>query len=262
MGIDFKGKKILVGAATNGIGLATAKLFAGHGARITIIGRNKNKLTATVKLLKQINGLQHDYIEVDFEHTGEIQKKLSDYLQHNQGFDVVVNNVGGPYPKKISSITIDDLLKYYKIQFLSLFVITGLTLNYMKKRKSGRIINIVGTVVKHVIPDLAISVGKSNIVYWAKNLSEEVGKYNITVNNIFPGPTDTNELNKILKYYAGKEHKSVEEVYKEVAETTALKRIAKPEEIARMVLITASDYASYVTGSNIFVDGGYSKSIY
>lgn len=262
MGIDFTGKNILIGGATNGIGLATAKQFAGHGARITIIGRNKKKLNQTIQLLKQVNDLPHDYIEVDFEHTEEIQKRLSDYLQTNSGFDVVVNNVGGPYPKKITDITIDDLLKYYKIQFLSVFVITNLTLGYMKKRKFGRIINIVGTVVKHVIPDLAMSVGKSNIVYWAKNLSEQVGKYNITINNIFPGPTDTNELNKILKYYAEGEHKSIDKIYQEVADMTALKRIARPEEIARMVLVTASDYASYVTGTNIFVDGGYSKSIY
>ena len=131
----------------------------------------------------------------------------------------------------------------------------------MKKQKYGRIINIISTSIKQVIPGLGVSnTIRGAVAQWGKTLALEVGEYGITVNNILPGYTKTDRLaelslekSKALNITQDK----IEEIW---AESTALKRLALPEEIAHSILFLASDKASYITGHNLAVDGGRYKT--
>jgi len=258
MVIDFKNKNVLIGGSTSGIGFEIARKFSASGANVFIIGRDKNKLINTLDQLN--NQVKREYILADFSDVFSLEKKMKE-LAGKYEIDVIINNVGGPMPKLIENISKEEMLNQFHKQFLSFFIITNTFLPKMKQKKYGRIINIIGTSVQSIIDKLGLSTPKSCILYWAKTLSEEIGKYGITVNNIMPGPTETPELERLIKYYANEQNIYPGEFQKKLIEETSVKRLGKPEDIAYMALYLASDYASFITGTSINVDGGFSKCL-
>ena len=199
-------------------------------------------------------------IVADLSKPEQILKIFNDYFKANP-VDILLNCSSGPLPKNILQCKINDFQTVFNQHFLSVHIITKKAIEGMKEKKYGRIINVLGTSINEPIPDFGLSSIKAATANWTKILSQEVGKYNITVNNILPGPTDTNELKKIITLLAKKQKISKEELLKRVSADTSVGRIAKPEEIANMILFVASEYSSYISGTNISVDGGYTKSI-
>ena len=122
---------------------------------------------------------------------------------------------------------------------------------------SGKIINICANTSIAPYPELGLSSIRAAEIYWAKSLALELAQYQITVNNILPGPTDTDGLKNIIKILAQKEGITYEEKSSQIIKTLPFKRYAKPIEIAHAALFLASDNASYITGANIKVDGGF-----
>ena len=127
----------------------------------------------------------------------------------------------------------------------------------MKEIGSGRIINIISTSVKQVIPELGVSnTIRGSVAQWGKTLAIELGKYGICVNNILPGYTETDRLKYLANSRANALGIDAEDIRNQWAENTALRRIGTVEEIANTVLFLASDESSYITGHNFSVDGG------
>jgi 3-oxoacyl-[acyl-carrier protein] reductase len=132
----------------------------------------------------------------------------------------------------------------------------------MIKNDWGRIINITSISVKQPIDNLILSNSlRAGVTGFAKTLSTEVAKYNITVNNVAPGLTLTNRLYELAVVEAKEKGKSHEEVLSEMAKRVPMNRLALPEEIASVTLFLASKNASYLTGTTIQVDGGYTKGL-
>ena len=131
----------------------------------------------------------------------------------------------------------------------------------MKKQKYGRIINIISTSIKQVIPGLGVSnTIRGAVAQWGKTLALELGEYGITVNNILPGYTKTDRLSELSIAKAKELSVSKEQIEDMWAESTALKRLAEPHEIANTILFLASEESSYITGHNLAVDGGRYKT--
>ena len=131
----------------------------------------------------------------------------------------------------------------------------------MKKQKYGRIINIISTSIKQVIPGLGVSnTIRGAVAQWGKTLALELGEYGITVNNILPGYTKTDRLSELSTVKAKELNVSKEQIEDMWADSTALKRLAEPHEIASAVLFLASEDSSYITGHNLAVDGGRYKT--
>ena len=127
----------------------------------------------------------------------------------------------------------------------------------------GRIINLTSISVKQPVDNLVLSNSlRAGVTGFSKSLSNEVAKFNITVNNVAPGLTLTGRLYELAVIEAKERGKSHEEILVEMAKRVPLNRLARPEEIASVVVFLASRQASYVTGNTIQVDGGYIKSIY
>ena len=127
----------------------------------------------------------------------------------------------------------------------------------------GRIINLTSISVKQPVDNLVLSNSlRAGVTGFTKSLSNEVAKFNITVNNVAPGLTLTGRLYELAVIEAKERGKSHEEILVEMAKRVPLNRLARPEEIASVVVFLASKQASYVTGNTIQVDGGYVKSIY
>ena len=132
----------------------------------------------------------------------------------------------------------------------------------MKNKESGRIINIISTSVKQPLNGLGVSnTVRGAVANWAKTLANELGPNNITVNNILPGATNTGRLKEIIKNKAQKLNIKEKAVEEQMASQVPLNRIAEPIEVANAVLFLASSKASYISGINLPVDGGRTKSL-
>ncbi|MEC8285914.1 MAG: SDR family oxidoreductase, partial [Bacteroidota bacterium] len=131
-----------------------------------------------------------------------------------------------------------------------------------KERSFGRIINVISTSVKQPLNGLGVSnTVRGAVANWAKTLSNELGEYNITVNNVLPGATNTGRLNEIIRNKAQKQAIGEQLVKDGMASEVPMKRIAEPEEVAYAILFLASEYANYINGINLPVDGGRTKSL-
>jgi 3-oxoacyl-[acyl-carrier protein] reductase len=132
----------------------------------------------------------------------------------------------------------------------------------MKNQPHGRIINIISTSVKQPLNGLGVSnTIRGAVANWSKTLANELGQFNITVNNILPGATNTGRLNEIISAKANKLNKDQSEIADQMANEVPMKRIAEPIEVANAVVFLASEMASYINGVNLPVDGGRTKSL-
>ena len=127
----------------------------------------------------------------------------------------------------------------------------------MKKLGYGRIINIISTSVRQVIPGLGVSnTIRGAVAQWAKTLALELGPDSITVNNVLPGYTNTERLKDLLGKWAENTGISYEEMVEATSQKTSLRRIGEPEEIASAVAFLASAAAGYISGTDFPIDGG------
>lgn len=251
-------KRAIIGGATDGIGKAIALKLCEQGYAITLVSRNIEKLNAVRLEVENVRKDNHTVIQLDFNNPSI----LVDTLEANQiPFAerlVLINNVGGPMPKNISDCSIEDYQAVFNKYVLSFSEISKYASNRMKGNNWGRIINILGTTILEPIPGLSLSVIKSATANWSKALSIELGSYNITVNNILPGPTKTKELYEIIKILSHQTNKPEEELIRDTINKMPIKRFAESSEIAEGAAFLCSDNASFITGTNLKIDGGYS----
>jgi 3-oxoacyl-[acyl-carrier protein] reductase len=256
MNIDIKGKIALVCGSTQGIGLAAAKELASMGANVVLMARNEEKLLAACKELDQSQGQIHTYLVADFAHPQNVQETIEKYVQTGLAH-ILVNNTGGPPPGQAIDADIEDFRIAFNSHLICNQILVKALVPGMKKEGFGRIINIISTSVKQPLPNLGVSnTIRGAVASWSKTLAYELGKFNITVNNVLPGATETGRLETIMKNKAQKSGITSEEVKHEMCEEVPMKRLAQPGEIASAIAFLASPAASYINGINLPVDGG------
>ncbi len=259
--ISLKDKKALVGGASQGLGKAVAAQLAASGASVTVMARNEEKLKKVVSGLPANNGQQHSYIVVDFADFGSFKIKMEDYFS-NHSVDILVNNTNGPKAGTVLEKNDADYLSAFNLLFQTVQYTTALAVKSMKEKCYGRIINLTSRTVKEPADNLALSnTIRAAVVAWGKTLSRDVGRYNITVNNILTGNFDTERLTQLFELQAASQNTSLEEIIKKAEADIPLQRLGRPGELANMVAFLASEQASYITGTSIPVDGGLLKSI-
>ena len=261
MNISLKSKKALVGGSSKGLGNAVAYQLAMSGASVTLVSSNKDRLIKTVDDLRNKTGINHDYIVVDYNSFEDYKKIIKKYLDTNP-IDILINNTQGPKGGDVMNVSIEDYQKSFDLLFKSVVFTTMLAIENMKKNKWGRIINMASMSVKEPLSYLALSNSiRSAVTTWGKTLSNDLGVYNITVNNILTGFFDTERINQLNLDKAKKLNIDVEEVYNTMKELVPLKRIGDPKEFSYLVTFLASDNAAYINGANIPIDGGLIKSL-
>ncbi len=260
MELNLKNKAALVCGSTQGIGRATAMALANEGVKVTLLARDQTKLEHVLSELPKT--ANHDYIVADFSKVDALKVKVSDYLNKNSGFHILINNTGGPRSGSILEATLEQFESAFTMHLKCSHVLTQLLVPFMKSENYGRIINVISTSVKEPIDGLGVSNTIRNAVgNWSKTLSFELGAFGITVNNVLPGFTQTERLNEIIDVKAKKTNTSFEEMKNLMKNYTPAKRFAKPQETANAIVFLASKAASYINGVNIPVDGGRTKSL-
>ena len=261
MNIQLSSKNALVGAATQGIGAGIALELAKCGANVTVMARNEAKLKKMVSSLPVINsGQKHQYLVADFSNFENYRTIISGYFSHNS-IDILVNNTNGPEPGLALEKNADDYQKAFDLLFKTVCETTLLALPHMIKQKSGRIINVSSLSVKEPINNLSLSNSiRSAVIAWAKTLSNEVAKHQITINNILTGYFDTERIQNLISHESQQTGKSEEEIKKARENKIPMKRLGKTEEYGHLAAFLASEYASYLTGTSIPLDGGLNNT--
>jgi 3-oxoacyl-[acyl-carrier protein] reductase len=259
---ELIGKVALVAGSTQGIGKAVAMKLAEMGADIVLLARNEEKLKLVKEELHQEGNQAHDYLVVDFTQPLELKQTVSDYLSKGKSIDILINNTGGPKAGPVIDAEIGEFLAAFNQHLICNHILVQAVVPGMKQSGGGRIVNIISTSVKQPLPGLGVSnTIRGAVGNWSKTLANELGQFNITVNNVLPGATNTTRLQEIASNKSAKTGDSVDVIFDEMAEESPMKRIAKPEEIAAAVAFLASPSASYINGINIPVDGGRTKSL-
>ena len=261
MKINLKDKKALIGGSSKGLGYAVAKQLAVCGAMVTLVSRNEPLLKKNMIELKKLTGFNHNYIVVDYNDSEGYNKIITEFFKTNS-VDILINNTQGPNAGDVLSVSESDYKNAFNLLFQNTVNTSMAAIKEMKKNNWGRIINMASVSVKEPLSYLALSnTIRSAVTSWGKTLSIESGKHNITVNNILTGFFNTERLNQLNSEKAKKFNVSTEEVFDKMSEMVPLKRIGEPEEFGYLVAFLSSDFADYINGANIPIDGGLLKSM-
>jgi 3-oxoacyl-[acyl-carrier protein] reductase len=261
MDTNLRGKTALVGGGSDGIGKAVAMELAMLGAQVVLLARTEAKLEAALAELPCLAGQQHGYIVADFGNLDETSERVGQWLQKNE-VHILVNNTGGPPGGAIVEARLEEFLSAYNNHLLCNQLLAQLCVPSMRAAGYGRIINIISTSVKQPLDGLGVSnTTRAAVANWAKTWANEVAKWGITVNNVLPGATLTQRLETIIRNTATKQQTTEAAVTERMQEEIPMRRFAKPSEVAAAVAFLASPAAAYITGINIPVDGGRTKSL-
>ncbi len=262
MNLDLKNKQAIVCGSTQGIGKAIAIELANLGASVTLVARNEESLKKAKQELNTQSGQLHSYLCVDFSNPEELKKIIEAYLQRQPIVHILVNNTGGPPSGPIASAKTEEFLSAFNNHLICNHILAQACAEGMKNAKYGRIINIISTSVKQPLPNLGVSnTIRAAVANWSKTLANELGKFNITVNNVLPGATATGRLQTIIENKANKTGHAIDDVNKEMLSEIPMARFAEASEVANAVCFLASPAASYINGVNLPVDGGRTGSL-
>lgn len=261
MDLGLKGRGALVCGASKGLGFSIAKQIAAEGARVVLLSRDEEALKSACN---SIGTELASYVACDLTDQSSTDNAIASVRDvFGAGPDIVVHNVGGPKPTMTEDTTVEEWTAGFQRLFVPVSQLNNAFLPGMKERRWGRIITVTSLSVIEPIPFLAVSnVIRSASTSYSKSLSDEVARFNVTVNCVAPGMVSTDRIEELMTARSLKAGQSKEEYVNDVVKTIPAQRMGTPDEFGAVVTFLCSEQASYITGSTICVDGGKRRSTY
>ena len=244
MSKKLEGKTALITGGSRGIGAAIASRLAADGANVAVTYTKGAEAAAAVVMQIEKGGGKAIAIQADATDSAAVEAAVGKTVATFGRLDILVNNAGTAIPKPFEETTLEEMDRMIDINIRGTFIATKAALKHIKE--GGRIISIGSCVgERNFTPGLTpYAATKGAVKMFTQGLAREVGSRGITVNNIQPGPIDT-DLNPAAGDWAAPQ-----------IANTALGRYGHVEEVAALVAFVASPEASYITGANLTVDGG------
>lgn len=245
MDLNFKDKVALITGAASGIGRETALLLAEEGAKVIVNDIRSNEASKVVNEIK-LKGRSGVALDADVSNYAKVDQMVREAIKVFGKIDILINNAGTFPSKPIQVMAEVDFDEVIAVNLKSVYNCVRAVVNPMIERRYGRIVSLssiagkVGSIAKlsHY------AAAKAGIIGFTKSIARELGEFNITVNGVAPGPTDTPLLG------------AARETIQKAAKASPLSRLAQPREIANLIVFLASDAASFITGQVITIDGG------
>ena len=241
----LKDKTAIITGGGSGIGLATARAFCKEGAKVILFGRRKEKLISAADEL----GDSVLIVQGDMTHNDDLDQLINKTLNNFKGIDILVNSAGlynGAPLHEISDSQWDGIMD---INIRSVFQLTRRVLPIMMAQKSGSIVHISSILGLIAVPQVAAyNVSKGALNQFSRSIAVEYGSYGIRSNSICPGLIETDMTADLMKDAS---------LMQEWSKEYPIGRFGKPEDVASACLFLASDESSFITGTVLPVDGGF-----
>jgi NAD(P)-dependent dehydrogenase (short-subunit alcohol dehydrogenase family) len=247
-----KDKVAIVTGASSGIGRATAELLAEEGAKVVVADIDPKGGNETVNAIREKGNTAH-FVQADISSEADAKKISDEAVKMYSGIDILVNNAA-TFVLKGFEASLEEWKHSLGVNVIGTALVTKYAVEHMKK-KGGAIV-ILGSISSFLAqPDFfAYSATKAAMVQLCRNMAMDLGPHNIRVNAVCPGSIITAASYRHME----KVGMTLEEFDAQEGAKTFVGRAGKPREVATAILFLASDEASYITGSHLMVDGGYS----
>jgi 3-oxoacyl-[acyl-carrier protein] reductase len=243
MDLGIAGKRALVCAASKGLGRACAFSLAENGVNVTIVARERFALEAAAADIRRETGVEANAVLADI--TTPAGRAAALYACPSP--DILVNNAGGPPPGDFREWSRDHWLAALDANMLTPIELIKATVDGMIARRFGRIVNITSSAVKAPIEALGLSNGaRSGLTGFVAGLARKTVRHNVTINNLLPGPFDTDRLRSVIPPHLWEQRQSEHPAG----------RFGQPEEFGEACAFLCSAQAGYITGQNLLMDGG------
>ena len=246
--MNFKNKVVLVTGSSHGIGKATIIEFAKKGCNVIInYNQSKKEALALKKQIESLYPIKVLAIKADISNEEEVINMINKIISTFGRIDILVNNAGIAIDTTFEDKTKENFQKILDVNLIGTFLVSKYASIYMLKQKYGKIINVSSTngIDTYYPYSLDYDASKAGLISLTHNLSKQLAPY-VNVNCVCPGWVNTPMNNDLDSEY----------IKEEIAKIN-LRRFARPEEIAKVILFLASEDASYVNNAIIRVDGGY-----
>lgn len=243
----LKGKSAIITGSNRGIGAVITEELASRGCNIWACARKPNpEFEVRLKELAEKYGVWIKPVYFELSNEDELKVGVKTIMSDKLPIDILVNNAGMPFGGLMTMTPIAKLREVFEVNYFSQILMMQLVTRVMMRQKSGCIINMASVGGIETNPGyLAYGSSKAALIWATKCISKELGPYNIRVNAVAPGFTDTSMG-----------HFNKEEELEKMIDQTSLHRMATPEEIGKGVAYLVSDDASFVTGHVLVIDGG------
>jgi len=251
--LGIGGRRAIVCASSRGLGRACAEALAAEGVHVVLNGRNPEQLERTAE---------------DFRNRFDVEVTpvLGDVTTHEGRTallaacptpGILVNNNAGPTPAPFLEVDHETWLRVLEANMVAALLLIRAVLPAMCERKFGRIVNITSAMVTTPRPTMTVSAGpRAGLTAACKAIALEVAPDNVTINNLLPERLDTDRQVFMARRQMEVRGITYEEARREMEESIAAKRLGRPEELGATCAFLCSDFAGYISGSNIHVDGG------
>lgn len=253
MDLGLKGRKAIVCAASKGLGYACAMALAREGVETVITGRSAELLEQAAQAIRDATGT------VIHAAPGDIttEQGRAAALALCPAPDILVNNAGGPPPGDFRNFTEEMWHAALNANMLSPIAMIRAVIDPMIERKFGRIVNITSSSVRSPIPHLGLSNGaRAGLTGFLAGLARQVARHNVTINNLLPGPFETDRLRANAAAVARETGKTADAIIAERARENPAGRVGNPEELGAACAFLCSAGAGYIVGQNLLLDGG------
>ena len=239
----------LVTGATRGIGLAIARVLAREGARVVITGRDRVRAGEVAARIAAETGREALGVVLELRSEEQVVAAVQACRERFGAPTILVNNAGVYLSRPLLEMTREAWEELFAVNVTGTFLMTRAVGRIMAERRRGRIVNISSCSARKADPgQAAYNASKSAIVGLTRVTALELGRHGVTCNVVLPGATDTDMTRGSFL--------TSPEVEREWIERTALKRLGRPEDVARAVLFLVSNLSDHVTGESIVVSGG------
>ena len=253
MDLGLKGKTALVCASSRGLGRACAMALGREGVALTIVARTAGPLEATAKEIERETGVAVVAVAADITSTAGRQAALAACPAP----DILINNAGGPPPGDFHDWARDDWIKALDANMLTPIELIKATVDSMIAKRFGRIVNITSSAVKAPIDILGLSNGaRAGLTGFVAGIARKTVRHNVTINNLLPGPFETDRLRQNMQVQADKAGRPVEELTKERMASNPAGRFGDPEEFGAACAFLCAQNSGFITGQNLLLDGG------
>lgn len=253
MDLGIKGRTAIVCAASKGLGKGCAFALAREGVDVVISARGADALMATAEEIRTATGVKVTPVAADVT-TDDGRRAL---LAACPSPDILINNAGGPPPGDFKDFSLDDWRRAVEWNMISPIALIHATVYGMMERGFGRIVNITSFSVKAPIANLELSNGaRAGLTGAIAVLARKASARGVTINNLLPGPFETDRLRGTSTKMAEASGRSFDEIHRERMGQVPARRFGTTEEFGATAAFLCSGHAGFITGQNVVIDGG------